>query len=56
MAERSDIESTLSGALDIGRFRDYGPNGLSIEGKSKVRTTVSRVIMSRARIAAPIET
>ncbi len=54
MAERSDIESTLASLLDVGRFRDYGPNGLQVEGKSQVRKIVSGVTASRALIEAAI--
>jgi len=54
MAERSDIESTLASLLDVGRFRDYGPNGLQVEGKAQVRRIVSGVTASRALIEAAI--
>ena len=54
MAERSDIESTLASLLDVGRFRDYGPNGLQVEGKAQVRKIVSGVTASRALIEAAI--
>jgi dinuclear metal center YbgI/SA1388 family protein len=55
MAARSDIESTLASLLDVGRFRDYGPNGLQVEGKPEVRTLVSGVTASLALIDAAIE-
>jgi dinuclear metal center YbgI/SA1388 family protein len=55
MAERSDIESTLASLLDVGRFRDYGPNGLQVEGKSQVRKIVSGVTASRALIEAAVK-
>ena len=55
MAERSDIESTLASLLDVVRFRDYGPNGLQVEGKAQVRKIVSGVTASRALIEAAID-
>jgi dinuclear metal center YbgI/SA1388 family protein len=55
MAERSDIESTLASLLDVGRFRDYGPNGLQVEGKAQVQKIVSGVTASRALIEAAID-
>ena len=55
MATRSDIESYLGALLDVGKFRDYGPNGLQVEGKEDVRKLVSGVTASRAFIDAAIE-
>ena len=55
MAERSEIESTLAGLLDVGRFRDYGPNGLQVEGKAQVQKIVSGVTASRALIEGAID-
>jgi dinuclear metal center YbgI/SA1388 family protein len=55
MASRSDIESYLGALLDVGKFRDYGPNGLQIEGKAEVHKLVSGVTASRALIEAAIE-
>jgi len=40
--------------LDVGRFRDYGPNGLQVEGKPEVHRIVSGVTVSRALIEAAI--
>lgn len=54
MASRSDIESYLGALLDVGKFRDYGPNGLQVEGKADVRSLVSGVTASRAFIEAAI--
>ena len=54
MAARSEIESYLNTLLDVGRFRDYGPNGLQVEGKPEVRKLVSGVTASRAFIDAAI--
>ena len=55
MATRSDIETYLGALLDVGKFRDYGPNGLQVEGKPEVKKLVSGVTASRAFIEAAIE-
>jgi len=54
MAQRSDIESHLAALLEVSRFRDYGPNGLQVEGKPEVRKLVSGVTASLALIDAAI--
>jgi dinuclear metal center YbgI/SA1388 family protein len=38
-----DIVSHLDTTLEIGRFRDYGPNGLQVEGAPDVTTVVTGV-------------
>ena len=40
--------------LQPERFKDYGPNGLQVEGKRDIRTLVSGVTASRALIEAAI--
>jgi dinuclear metal center YbgI/SA1388 family protein len=55
MASRSAIESFLDGLLEPGRFRDYGPNGLQVEGRPEVHKIVSGVTASRALIEAAID-
>jgi len=54
MALRSDIESHLAGLLEVSRFRDYGPNGLQVEGRPEVHKLVSGVTASLALIDAAI--
>ena len=54
MALRSEIESHLFVLLDTGRFRDYGPNGLQVEGKPEVHKIVSGVTASLALIEAAV--
>jgi dinuclear metal center YbgI/SA1388 family protein len=54
MASRTDIETQLDTLLQPGRFRDYGPNGLQVEGKPEVRKIVSGVTASLALIDAAI--
>jgi dinuclear metal center YbgI/SA1388 family protein len=54
MASRSEIDRTLTDLLRPETFRDYGPNGLQVEGRSEVRRMVSGVTASRALIDAAI--
>ena len=56
MAQRSDIENLLADWLEVGSFRDYGPNGLQVEGKPEVRKIVSGVTASLALIEAAVAT
>lgn len=55
MAERDAIDAHLQGLLEVGRFKDYGPNGLQVEGKPGVQRLVSGVTASRALIEAAID-
>ena len=54
MAHRTQIEAHLSGLLAVDRFRDYGPNGLQVEGKPEVLKIVSGVTASLALIEAAV--
>ena len=54
MAHRTELADHLHMVLDVGRFRDYGPNGLQVEGKPEVRKLVSGVTASLALIDAAI--
>lgn len=54
MIARTELEKYLSVLLDVERFRDYGPNGLQVEGRDEVRTLVSGVTASRDLIDAAI--
>ena len=55
MSRRTEIESYLHTLLEVARFKDYGPNGLQVEGKPEVSTLVSGVTASRALIEAAID-
>jgi dinuclear metal center YbgI/SA1388 family protein len=55
MTPRTEIESYLNTLLDVGKFRDYGPNGVQVEGKAGVGRLVSGVTASLAFIEAAIE-
>ena len=54
MARREEIESHLAALLAVDRFKDYGPNGLQVEGHADVRRLVSGVTASRALIEAAV--
>ncbi len=55
MAHRTTVETHLNRLLDVGRFKDYGPNGLQVEGREEIRHIVCGVTASRALIDAAIE-
>lgn len=52
---RSDLTLAFDTLLQPERFKDYGPNGLQVEGKLRIRHLVSGVTASRALIEAAIE-
>jgi dinuclear metal center YbgI/SA1388 family protein len=54
MAHRTEIDAYLHEALAVDRFRDYGPNGLQVEGRPEVRRIVSGVTASLQLIEAAI--
>ena len=51
---RNDLVQTLDALLQPATFKDYGPNGLQVEGRAQVQTLVSGVTASRALIEAAI--
>ena len=55
MAERHHIESSLNELLRPDGFKDYGPNGLQVEGRREVRFIVSGVTASLAFIDAAVD-
>jgi dinuclear metal center YbgI/SA1388 family protein len=55
MAERAEIESCLGDMLRPETFKDYGPNGLQVEGRREVAFVASGVTASLAFIDAAIE-
>ncbi len=50
MASRKDIEQSLHMLLQSDNFKDYGPNGLQVEGTAEVHRIASGVTASRAFI------
>jgi dinuclear metal center YbgI/SA1388 family protein len=55
MIYRADLLAALDALLQPERFRDYGPNGLQVEGREQISHIVSGVTASRALIEAAIE-
>lgn len=55
MATRGEMESYLNQLLVADRFKDYGPNGLQVEGKASICKLVSGVTASLALIDAAID-
>ena len=51
---RNELLRGLDGLLQPERFKDYGPNGLQVEGKDSIQRIVSGVTASRALIEAAI--
>jgi dinuclear metal center YbgI/SA1388 family protein len=54
-ASRTEVLQAFDGLLQPARFKDYGPNGLQVEGRPDVRKIVSGVTASRALIEAAID-
>ncbi|MEC5213823.1 dinuclear metal center YbgI/SA1388 family protein [Polaromonas sp. CG_9.5] len=52
---RQDLLHAFDALLQPARFKDYGPNGLQVEGKTQIRHIVSGVTASRALIEAAID-
>lgn len=53
-ADRTLLLQTLDTLLQPAQFRDYGPNGLQVEGRARIRKLVSGVTASLALIDAAI--
>jgi dinuclear metal center YbgI/SA1388 family protein len=54
MTSRQDLLQAFDTLLAPERFKDYGPNGLQVEGRETVRKVVSGVTASRALIEAAV--
>ena len=52
--DRNELAAYLDGLLDAGRFRDYCPNGLQVEGRQEVRRIVCGVTASQALLEAAL--
>lgn len=52
--QRTELDRYLSTLLEVGRFKDYGPNGLQVEGRPEVRRLVCGVTASLAMIEAAV--
>ncbi|MFJ1300150.1 Nif3-like dinuclear metal center hexameric protein [Pseudomonadota bacterium AL_CKDN230030165-1A_HGKHYDSX7] len=53
--ETRALAAWLDDTLQAGRFRDYCPNGLQVEGKSKIGHIITGVTASEALLRAAIE-
>jgi dinuclear metal center YbgI/SA1388 family protein len=53
-ASRDSLTGAFNALLQPERFKDYGPNGLQVEGKAEVKLIVSGVTASLALIDAAI--
>ncbi|MDQ3058064.1 MAG: Nif3-like dinuclear metal center hexameric protein [Pseudomonadota bacterium] len=51
---RQELLKAFDALLQPARFKDYGPNGLQVEGRGQIRKIVSGVTASRALIEAAI--
>ncbi|MFZ2295196.1 MAG: Nif3-like dinuclear metal center hexameric protein [Polaromonas sp.] len=51
---RQDLLQAFDALLQPARFKDYGPNGLQVEGRGQIGKIVSGVTASRALIEAAI--
>jgi dinuclear metal center YbgI/SA1388 family protein len=54
VAPRALLLTAFDQLLEPSRFKDYGPNGLQVEGKAEIRRIVSGVTASLALIEAAI--
>ena len=55
MISLNELVSYTNALLDINAFRDYGPNGLQIEGRAEIKTLISGVTASQALIEAAVD-
>ena len=54
MATAQQLQQAFDSLLQPERFKDYGPNGLQVEGREEVRRIVSGVTASKAMIEAAV--
>jgi dinuclear metal center YbgI/SA1388 family protein len=54
MIERKTLLAALDTLLQPERFKDYGPNGLQVEGRNEIKKIVSGVTASLALIEAAV--
>ena len=52
--DRNELAAYLDGLLESGRFRDYCPNGLQVEGRAEVRRIVCGVTASQALLESTL--
>lgn len=49
------LEAHINALLNVGKFRDYAPNGLQVEGRAEVTRIVTGVTASQALLDAALE-
>lgn len=54
MISRAKLTDAFNILLEPERFKDYGPNGLQVEGKAEIRKIISGVTASLALIEAAV--
>lgn len=54
MTDRQELLLAFDALLEPDRFKDYGPNGLQVEGRAEIKKIVSGVTASQALIEAAI--
>ncbi|MET0517492.1 MAG: Nif3-like dinuclear metal center hexameric protein [Burkholderiaceae bacterium] len=52
---RHALDAHLNGLLEVSRFKDYGPNGLQVEGREPIAHIVCGVTASLALIEAAVQ-
>ena len=52
--DRNELAAYLDALLECGRFRDYCPNGLQVEGRAEVRRIVCGVSASQTLLEAAL--
>ena len=52
--DRNELAGYLDRLLDCGRFRDYCPNGLQVEGRAGIRRIVCGVSASLTLLQAAL--
>lgn len=55
MIALNELVGHLDEHLQAGLFKDYGPNGLQVQGRAQVRRLISGVTASRALIEAAVQ-
>ena len=50
MTDRQTLLDWCDATLETARFKDYAPNGLQVEGRSRIRRIITAVTASRAAI------
>lgn len=55
MIDAKQLTQVLDEVLQPARFKDYGPNGMQVQGRASIQTLVSGVTASKALIEAAID-